>query len=88
MDTIEADVIAIIAKRLPADKRDPSRPIQPSDRLEDIGLDSLGAVEMVFDLEEKFDIEIPYNANTPRNEFQRVSDVVAAIKKLIDGKST
>ncbi len=87
MDTIEADVIAIIAKRLPADKRDLQKPIQPSDRLEDIGMDSLGAVEMVFDLEEKFDIEIPYNANTPRTEFDKVSDVVASIKKLIDGQS-
>ena len=38
-------------------------------------------------VEEKFDIEIPYNANTPRTEFDKVSDVVAAIKKLIDGQS-
>ena len=60
-----------------------------SDRLEDLGLESLDAVEMIFDLEEKFDIEIPYNANTnnPRTEFETVGDVVKSIQKLVDKKS-
>jgi acyl carrier protein len=44
---------------------------------------------MIFDLEEKFDIEIPYNANTnnPRAEFETVGDVVKLIQKLVDKKS-
>ena len=52
--------------------------------------ESLDAVEMIFDLEEKFDISIPYNANTnnPRTEFETVDDVVKAIEKLVaDSKS-
>ena len=61
-----------------------------TDRLEDLGLETLDAVEMIFDLEEKFDISIPYNANTnnPRTEFDTVDDVVKAIEKLVaDNKS-
>jgi len=44
---------------------------------------------MIFDLEEKFDIEIPYNANTnnPRLEFDTVDDVAKLIQKLVDKKS-
>jgi acyl carrier protein len=79
MTDVTADVIEIIAKKLPADKRD----IQMSDRLDEIGIDSFGAVEMIFDLEEKFDIQIPYNANDARMEFETVGEVVQAIKRHI-----
>jgi acyl carrier protein len=78
-------VIAIIAKK----KRVEKPTVDLTDRLEDLGLESLDAVEMIFDLEEKFDIEIPYNANTnnPRTEFDTVGDVVKLIQKLVDKKS-
>jgi acyl carrier protein len=85
MSDVTNDVIAIIAKKKRVDK--PT--VELSDRLEDLGLESLDAVEMIFDLEEKFDIEIPYNANTnnPRAEFETVGDVVKSIQKLVDKKS-
>lgn len=85
MTDVTSDVIAIIAKK----KRVEKPTVEPSDRLEDLGLESLDAVEMIFDLEEKFDIEIPYNANTnnPRTEFDTVGDVVKLIQKLVDKKS-
>ena len=85
MTDVASDVIAIIAKK----KRVEKPTVELSDRLEDLGLESLDAVEMIFDLEEKFDIEIPYNANTnnPRAEFDTVGDVVKLLKKLVDKKS-
>jgi len=81
MSDIASDVIAIIAKKKRVEKPN----IELADRLEDLGLESLDAVEMIFDLEEKFDIEIPYNANinNPRTEFDTVGDVVHAIEKLV-----
>jgi acyl carrier protein len=79
---VAVDTIAIIAKRLPAEKRN----LQVSDRLEDLGIDSFSAVEMIFDLEEKFDIQISYNSNDPRPEFETVGDVVDAIRKQVGGK--
>jgi acyl carrier protein len=82
MADITADVIAIIAKKLPPENRN----LQMSDRLDEIGIDSLMGVEMIFDLEEKFDIQIPFNANDAKLEFETVGEVVEAIKK-ITGKS-
>jgi acyl carrier protein len=83
MDDVAADTIAIIAKRLPVEKRN----LHLSDRLEDLGIDSFSAVEMIFDLEEKFDIQISYNSNDPRPEFETVADVVEAIRKRVGGNS-
>jgi acyl carrier protein len=79
MTDVANDVIAIIAKKVRVDHPK----IEMSDRLQDLGLESLDAVEMIFDLEEKFDIQIPYNANNPRTEFDTVGDVVSAIEKLV-----
>lgn len=81
MTDVAKDVIEIIAKKKRVDKPN----VELTDRLEDLGLESLDAVEMIFDLEEKFDISIPYNANTnnPRTEFDTVDDVVKAIEKLV-----
>ena len=86
MSDVASDVIAIIAKKKRVEKPN----VELSDRLEDLGLQSLDAVEMIFDLEEKFDIEIPYNANAdnPRTEFGTVGDVVAAVETLLAQKKS
>ena len=56
---VAADTVAIIAKRVPADKRN----LSMTDRLEDLNINSFSAVEMIYDLEEKFDVAFPYNSN-------------------------
>ena len=42
---------------------------------------------MVFDLEEKFGIQIPYNANSAATDFATVGDVVKAIQGLVDAEA-
>jgi acyl carrier protein len=79
MDSVTADTIAIIAKKLLPEKRK----LQVIDRIEDLGIDSFSAVEMIFDLEEKFDIQIPYNSNNERPEYETVGDIVDVIKRLL-----
>ena len=78
MADITADVVAIISKKLPPEKRN----LKMTDRLDEIGIDSLMGVELMFDLEEKFDIQIPFNANDAKLEFETVGEVVEAIKKI------
>ena len=87
MTDVTSDVVAIIAKKVRVENHPK---IELTDRLEALGLESLDAVEMIFDLEEKFDIDIPYNANTnnPRTEFDTVGDVVGAIEKLVAAKKS
>ena len=84
MSAVASDVVEIIAKKKRVDKPN----VELSDRLEDLGFELLDAVEMIFDLEEKFDILIPYNANTDhsRTEFDTVGDVVRAIETLVAQK--
>ena len=86
MADIASDVIAIIRKKVPGEKRD----IQLSDKLTDLGVESIDALEMIFDLEEKFGIQIPYNANSAATDFSTVGDVVKAIEGLVgqDAKGT
>ncbi len=79
---IEAAVIAILATQLllpPAD-------IAPDARVDDLGLDSLGKVEAIFALEERFGIAIPFNANEPDQpdfDFSSVPSIVTGVEKLI-----
>ena len=83
MADVANDVIAIIAKKIPGGKKD----IKLADNLQELGLESIDALEMVFDLEEKFGIQIPYNANSAATDFSTVGDVTNAIQKLVDEKS-
>lgn len=85
MSDVASDVIAIIAKKKRVNKPN----VELSDRLDDLGLESLDAVELIFDLEEKFDIQIPFNANASDllTNFDTVGDVINSIEKLVGKKS-
>jgi acyl carrier protein len=78
MDDVSRGVVEIIAKKVTPKGRE----LKLDDRLDELGLDSFAAVEMIFDLEEKFDIQIPYNSNDAGLEFQTVGEIAEAIKKL------
>jgi acyl carrier protein len=84
MSDVAGETIQIIAKHA-ANKE---RPVQLSDRLTDLGVESLDIIEMVMELEEKFDIHIPFNANdTEMKDFQTVGDIVRAIETLVVKKT-
>jgi acyl carrier protein len=82
MDSVTSDVLALIQKKLPPEKT----ALTMTDKLKDLGIDSLSVVELIFELEEKFNIQIPYNANDAEPEFETVAEVVDAIKKVIAEK--
>jgi acyl carrier protein len=83
MSDVATDVMSVIKKKIRVERSE----ITPDDKLTELGLESLDALELVFDLEEKFDIEIPVNANDAQiGGFERVSDVIAAVQKIIDKK--
>lgn len=79
---IEEAVIAILAKELLL----PPGEIAPDARIDDLGLDSLGKVEAIFALEERFGIAIPFNANEPDLpdfDFATVPQIVDGVERLI-----
>ncbi|MFP5478239.1 MAG: acyl carrier protein [Alphaproteobacteria bacterium] len=82
---IEAAVIEILARQLLL----PVAEISTEARVEELGLDSLGQVEAIFALEERFDISVPFNANEPDQpdfDFSSVPSIVAGVERLLAGK--
>ncbi|PQM68127.1 MAG: phosphopantetheine-binding protein [Rhodobacteraceae bacterium] len=57
-----------------------------SSTLESLGIDSVGVVEVIFAIEEEFDINIPYNANetlSKRLDFSNVLSIVELVSELV-----
>lgn len=57
-------------------------------KLTDLNISSLDVVEIVFALEDKFRIELPFNANSQNQEFETLGQVVALVEKQIALKQT
>ncbi len=82
-------VVAILAAQALAD---PAR-LRESDTLEDLGLDSLGLVEAIFAIEERFDISVPFNPNDPDQagpedlDISTIGGIIRGIEALIAAKT-
>ena len=86
MDDVGTKIIEILKKHM----KEPRDDISLSTPLTDLKIESLDLAMIVFDIEDTFGIEIPYNANTnnPRTEFDTVGDVVSAIENLVANKKS
>jgi len=58
---------------------------QPIDQLD---IDSLDIVETFFDLEQQFDIEIPYNLNEKNVGELTINDIVDMVKEAVDARTS
>jgi acyl carrier protein len=84
--TIDADIIAILAEQAMVDPAD----VTLDQTLTDLGIDSLGLVECIFAIEERFDLSVPFNANDPSAsdfDISSVGAIIAAVKTLQDGQT-
>ena len=84
MANIESDIFDIIAEKA-AVERDK---IHAGAKLQELEIESLDVVEIIFAIEEKFDIHVPFNANDQELEFETVGDVVKAVEGLINEGGT
>ena len=85
-DDIEKKIISILAKQALIDETKISLKSTPAD----LSLDSLSIVEIIFSIEEMFDITIPFNANEPEKSvfiIDNVSTIVEGVKDLVAEKS-
>jgi acyl carrier protein len=63
---------------------DLDRPITPKDHIQhDLGLDSLGVMEVVADIEDRFEVQIPQDM---LSTISTVDDVVKALAQLEEKK--
>ncbi|MGB9029389.1 MAG: phosphopantetheine-binding protein [Acidobacteriaceae bacterium] len=80
MNPIAEECIALIAKQ----KSIAPEQIRLDSTLEELSLDSLDRVSLAFDLEEKYDIEIPEDK---LGQIKTVNDMVTGIEEAVRQKS-
>ena len=82
-ESIKYKIIKILSEQT---LLDPSE-IKENLSLEDLGIDSLALVEIVFSIEETFNITIPFNSNDPTNstfDISNVNSIICAVENLIN----
>ncbi len=53
-------------------------------QIADLGIDSFSIVEIIYEVEEKLSVEVPFNANeNPFGEMKTVGDLIDALTELI-----
>lgn len=82
MSQLVDEVLDIVAQKAMIDRAK----LSPDAKLADLQISSLDVVEIVFALEDKFQIQIPFNANSTNMEFETVGEVVTIVEKLIVAK--
>lgn len=60
--------------------------LQPSEPLDKLGLDSMEVVSLTFDIEEKFNIELPFNANLDIKS-KTVGDLIDTVNRLVAARA-
>jgi len=84
MDDVAEKIIAILRKNM----RDPNKEITLETKLADLEIESLDLAVIVFDIEDTFGIQIPYNANEEMQDFATVNSVVERVKSVIADSKT
>ncbi len=83
MDDVATKITEILKKHM----KEPMDNISADTALTDLKIESLDLAMIVFDIEDTFGIEIPYNANEDVEDFKTVGSVVDKVKALIEESS-
>jgi nodulation protein F len=83
MDDVADKIITILKKNM----KEPPETISLDTKLSDLDIESLDLAVIVFDIEDAFGIQIPYNANEDVQDFATVGSVVDRVKALVDAKA-
>ena len=81
MSEIEQPLLDIIAEHAVGLTARPTRETP----IADLGIDSFSIVEIIYEVEEKLSVEVPFNANeNPFGDMSTVGDLIDALQKLIN----
>ena len=79
MADIETALLEIIKENAVGLSGEPTRETP----ITDLGIDSFAVVEIIYEVEEKLGIEVPFNANeNPLAHMKTVGDLIDAVKDL------
>ena len=79
MTDVAGKVIEILKKNI----RTPPDDMSPETKLLDLEIESLDLAVIVFDIEDTFGIEVPYNANEDIEQFATVGSIIERVRSLI-----
>lgn len=82
MPDVAQEIVRIVTDKLGA----VDGPLNLTDPLDELGLNSIDVVNVIFDIEEKYDIQIPFNANFDI-EAKTIADLVKAVEGLVTAKA-
>jgi nodulation protein F len=83
MDDVSTKIIEILRKHM----KEPRDDITAQTALQDLKIESLDLAMIVFDIEDTFGVEIPYNANEEASDFKTVGSVVERVRSLAAAKA-
>ena len=84
-DSAQSDIENGVIQVLKTVSRRPIEPTPASDLVTDLGFDSLQVLEVIAELEDRFDVSIPLN-DVPAA--RTVAQVVAQVTALVEGRAT
>jgi len=84
-DSAQSDIEDGVIQVLKTVSRRPIEPTPASDLVTDLGFDSLQVLEVIAELEDRFDVSIPLN-DVPAA--RTVAQVVAQVTALVEGRAT
>ena len=76
------EIVDIVAQKAQIDRSKLTREAS----LVDLQVSSLDMVDVIFTLEDKFGIELPFNANTNAGDFKTLGDLIDMVEKQLAGK--
>lgn len=79
MAEVADKIIDILKKNM----QEPPENVSPETPISDLNIESLDLAVIVFDIEDTFGIEIPYNANEEVEDFATVGSIVGKVEELI-----
>lgn len=84
MDDVATKIVEILKKNM----KEPPESISLETPLSELDIESLDLAVIVFDIEDTFGIEIPYNANEEVEDFATVGSVVDKVKSIVSETGT
>jgi nodulation protein F len=82
-DTIAEDIIAKIERH---GELEPGS-VTPESELGSLGIHSLELTEIIFDIEDEYDVQIDMNTAEAWNNLRNVGDIIASVRKLVETKA-
>ncbi len=83
LETVNESILARIRSHVEGDASN----IGPDTPISDLGIHSLELTEIIFDIEEEFDIEVEMSTAEAWEHLTTVRDIIAAVQTLVAAKT-